>query len=347
MPYYMELQGGEFCVFKEGQDAPLECYEDEAQAEAYLTALNIATADETKAESDTHIPPEAVAENARRALEVRAEKTPSERGMTPIGLARARQLANRQPVSVATLRRMVSYFERHEVDKEGATWSEQGKGWQAWQGWGGDEGWAWARRIVEKEDSMNEETKASRRHSAADMKLIRMTRKALSAGMAYLQELGDDGMDDDTETKAMVMEGYNERQEEMIASFEAYAEYMGKWSKGISADGAHYMEENPFADKGIACQYCAFWQEGGMCSIVEGMIAPEAVCKLWVIPESVIAMHAMEPENGEAESEDESAVEVEIEVASTKALDTALTMEVGADVREYARRLMGRKELGS
>jgi|GEM_PF-2269131 len=160
MPYYMEAVEGEFCVFKEGQSEPLECYDREAQAEAYLTALNIATADETKAETDTHIPPEAVAENARRALEVRAEKPPSERGMTPVGLARARQLANRQPVSVATLRRMVSYFERHEVDKQGETWSEQGKGWQAWQGWGGDEGWAWARRIVEKEDSMNDEAKA-------------------------------------------------------------------------------------------------------------------------------------------------------------------------------------------
>lgn len=347
MPYYMEAIEGEFCVFKEGRDEPLECYDREAQAEAYLTALNIATADETKAETDTYVPPEAVAENARRALEVRAEKPPSQRGMTPIGLARARQLANRQPVSVATLRRMVAYFERHEVDKQGETWAEQGKGWQAWYGWGGDEGWAWARRIVEKEDSMDEETKASRRHSAADMKLIRMTRKALSAGMAYLQELGDDGMDDDTEAKAMVMEGYSPRQEEMIVQYEAIATEMGKWSKGISADGAHYMEENPFADKGIACQYCAFWQDDGMCSIVDGVIASEAVCKLWVIPESVIAMHAMEPENGEAESEDESAVEVEIEVASTKALDTALTMEVEEGVREYARRLMGRKELGS
>jgi HK97 family phage major capsid protein len=107
----------------------------------------------TKAESDTHTPPQSVADNARRALEVRAEKPPSQRGMTPVGLARARQLANRQPVSVATLRRMVSYFARHEVDKEGATWEEQGAGWQAWMGWGGDEGWAWARRIIEAEDT--------------------------------------------------------------------------------------------------------------------------------------------------------------------------------------------------
>jgi HK97 family phage major capsid protein len=107
----------------------------------------------TKAETDTHTPPQAVADNARLALEVRAEKPPSQRGMTPVGIARARQLANRQPVSVATLRRMASYFARHEVDKRGATWDEQGPGWQAWMGWGGDEGWAWARRIIESEDT--------------------------------------------------------------------------------------------------------------------------------------------------------------------------------------------------
>jgi hypothetical protein len=302
MPYYMESVEGEFCVFKEGQDEPLKCYDREAQAEAYLTALNIATADENyKAESDTYVPPEAVAENARRALEVRAEKPPSQRGMTPVGLARARQLANRQPVSVATLRRMISYFARHEVDKAGATWDEQGKGWQAWYGWGGDEGWAWARRIVEREDSV--------------------------------------------EGKAMVMEGWSPRQDEMIAQYEAIVADMGKWSQGISADGAHYMTENPFEDKGIACAYCAFWQGDGVCSIVSGVIAESAVCKLWVIPESIIAMHAMEPESGEAESE--NAVEVEIEVAGTKALDSALTMELGEDVRNYARRLIGRNELGS
>lgn len=202
MPYYMEETEGQFCVFKEGTMTPLECYDDQGDAEDYLTALNIATADEeTKAESDTHIPPEAVADNARMALEVRAEKPPSQQGMTLVGLARANQLAQRRPVSVATIRRMLSYFERHEVDKEGATWDEQGKGWQAWMGWGGDEGWAWARRIIEAEDSM-EETKASRRHSEADMKLIRNARKQISGAIETLKELGDDGMDDD-ETKAL------------------------------------------------------------------------------------------------------------------------------------------------
>jgi HK97 family phage major capsid protein len=195
MPYQVMEQDGEFCVFKEGTTTPLECYDDRDDAEAYFTALTIATADEAKAETDTHTPPEAVADNARMALEVRSEKPPSQQGMTLVGLARARQLAERRPVSVATLRRMVSYFERHEVDKDGATWDEQGKGWQAWMGWGGDEGWAWARAILNEEDSMDE-TKASRRHSEADMKLIRTARKGAHAIIDIMVQLGDDGADD-------------------------------------------------------------------------------------------------------------------------------------------------------
>jgi hypothetical protein len=111
-------------------------------------------ADAVKA--DSYIPPADVARNARRALEVRQSKPESQRGMTPVGIARATQLANRRPVSSETIQRMVSYFDRHEVDKQGSTWDEQGKGWQAWYGWGGDEGRAWARRILQsmKENKM-------------------------------------------------------------------------------------------------------------------------------------------------------------------------------------------------
>jgi hypothetical protein len=73
--------------------------------------------------------------------------------MTAVGLARARDLANGRPVSEETVRRMLNYFTRHEVDKEGSTWEEQGKGWQAWHGWGGDAGFRWARRIVNQLDA--------------------------------------------------------------------------------------------------------------------------------------------------------------------------------------------------
>ena len=96
----------------------------------------------------SYTPPQAVQRAAQRALRKRAEKPPSQRGMTATGLARARDLANGRPASEETLRRMVSYFARHEVDKQGSTWDDYGKGRQAWDGWGGDAGRAWAERTL-------------------------------------------------------------------------------------------------------------------------------------------------------------------------------------------------------
>jgi lambda family phage portal protein len=93
-------------------------------------------------------PPEGAREAAKRALDVRETKPPSQRGMTPVGLARARDLQNGVKLSPDSARRMKAFFDRHEVDKKGATWDEQGKGWQAWHGWGGDAGYAWARKVV-------------------------------------------------------------------------------------------------------------------------------------------------------------------------------------------------------
>jgi hypothetical protein len=91
-----------------------------------------------------------MADNARRALDVREKKPASQRGMTSVGIARARDLINKRPMSEDTVRRMKAFFDRHEVDKQGETWDEQGKGWQAWNGWGGDEGYSWATAIVER-----------------------------------------------------------------------------------------------------------------------------------------------------------------------------------------------------
>lgn len=105
---------------------------------------------------DERTPPKTVQENAARALEVRAEKPESQRGMTDVGIARATQLKNGETLSEETIRRMKAYFDRHQGDKDGEAWSEQGKGWQAWMGWGGDEGWAWAKRLVEKMDKAEE-----------------------------------------------------------------------------------------------------------------------------------------------------------------------------------------------
>jgi hypothetical protein len=112
-------------------------------------------------------PPKAAQEAAKRALEVRASKPKSKRGMTPVGIARARDLANGKQLSPDTVKRMLAYFTRHEVDKKGSTWNIQGKGWQAWHGWGGDSGYSFARKVVKQMNTADKKSTALRAYGEA------------------------------------------------------------------------------------------------------------------------------------------------------------------------------------
>ncbi|MEY5060561.1 MAG: hypothetical protein RIS45_482, partial [Planctomycetota bacterium] len=88
-------------------------------------------------------PTEEMANAAKRGLELRKKHG---RGGTEVGVARARDLSNRKTLSPSTVRRMNSYFARHEVDKQGEGWGEDSAGYIAWLLWGGDPGKAWAKR---------------------------------------------------------------------------------------------------------------------------------------------------------------------------------------------------------
>ena len=104
-------------------------------------------------------PTEAMAEEAQKGLDWRKEFG---RGGTEVGVARARQLINRQELSADTVRRMHSYFSRHEVDKEGEGFSPGEDGYPsagriAWALWGGDVGQSWARNKDRQLDKIDEE----------------------------------------------------------------------------------------------------------------------------------------------------------------------------------------------
>ena len=60
----------------------------------------------------------------------------------------------------------------------------------------------------------------------------------------------------------------------------------GRWSQADS----HYQERNPFASRGILCRNCVYYEEGGSCEIVKGSIRPDAICKLWIIPEERLSI---------------------------------------------------------
>lgn len=94
--------------------------------------------------AETYRPPQSVARAAMRVRDARAELPQSRQGMTRTGLARMNQLANREPVSEETLKRMVRFFVRHLENVKGVPLSEWTKGRQAWEGWGGDAGARWA-----------------------------------------------------------------------------------------------------------------------------------------------------------------------------------------------------------
>ena len=71
------------------------------------------------------VPPTNIRKLARKALETRAELPPSKRAGTPVGVARAKQLANGDNLSQSTLKRMRSFIARHKPNYEKAR--QQGK----------------------------------------------------------------------------------------------------------------------------------------------------------------------------------------------------------------------------
>lgn len=115
--------------------------------------------DSTKALSDIDTKPTAtMANNAERGLALRKKH---KRGGTSIGVARANQLVARENLSLSTIKRMYSFFSRHEVDKQGQGFNSGEEGYPsagkiAWLLWGGDSGFSWSkskRDQIEREEA--------------------------------------------------------------------------------------------------------------------------------------------------------------------------------------------------
>ena len=97
--------------------------------------------------NDPWEPPQDVREAAALGLELRREFN---RGGTEVGVARARDLSNGKRIPPQTINRMLSYFARHEVDKQADGWGDRNNpsaGYIAWLLWGGDAGLRWAKGI--------------------------------------------------------------------------------------------------------------------------------------------------------------------------------------------------------
>lgn len=75
------------------------------------------------------------------------------------------------------------------------------------------------------------------------------------------------------------------RQIAVYEAVEDVIEVFGEFSQDDGPDGAHYMPESPFPN--LVCANCvAYMSAARACEWVEGEIAPQGICKFWVIPES-------------------------------------------------------------
>jgi lambda family phage portal protein len=109
------------------------------QSEVQATEQPSALADENK-------PSKGMIEEAFKGLKWREEYN---RGGTAVGVARARDISNGKNLSDDTVKRMHSFFSRHEVDKKGQGFTPDEDGFPsagriAWALWGGDAGQTWA-----------------------------------------------------------------------------------------------------------------------------------------------------------------------------------------------------------
>lgn len=103
-------------------------------------------------------PPEGVRKAAERGLAYRREHG---RGGTPIGVARARDLANGKKLSPQTVKRMKAFFDRHAKNSKAEGFRPGEKGWPS-NGkiadllWGGPAGRTWAEKVVRQMEAADE-----------------------------------------------------------------------------------------------------------------------------------------------------------------------------------------------
>jgi hypothetical protein len=104
--------------------------------------------------AETYTPNAGMKSAARRALKWKEDGKATGAG-TPVGWGRASDIVAGRSMSLSVVKRMYSFFSRHEVDKKGKDFyntSNPSNGRIMWDAWGGDAGFSWSRAIVKRNE---------------------------------------------------------------------------------------------------------------------------------------------------------------------------------------------------
>jgi hypothetical protein len=134
-----------------GYDNNLPSYVDEISGDTISKSLIEPTTFESYSDY-----PDSVKNNAKAVLKYVEENGWGSCG-TPVGKQRANQLANGEPISLDTVKRMYSYLSRHEVDLDSSKGYNDGCGKLMYDSWGGKSALSWAQSKINQEEKMSKQ----------------------------------------------------------------------------------------------------------------------------------------------------------------------------------------------
>lgn len=161
MPYNIKQVGDKFAVVVSDTGRVVGTHPSKKKAQEQMSALyaNVPEArgeKMTKSES-SYKPTSGMKSAAAKAIKFKEDGKANGAG-TSVGWNRAHQLVNGESLSLDTVKRMFSFFSRHEVDKKGKNWGSQSdpsNGYIMWLAWGGDAGFSWSRAICNREKKIS------------------------------------------------------------------------------------------------------------------------------------------------------------------------------------------------
>jgi hypothetical protein len=111
---------------------------------------------EYMSKAETYSPNDGMKSAARAAIKWKEDGKAKGAG-TAVGWGRARDIVAGRSMSLSVVKRMYSYFSRHEVDKQGKGFNPGSEGYPSkgrvmWSAWGGDAGFSWSRAIVKRNE---------------------------------------------------------------------------------------------------------------------------------------------------------------------------------------------------
>ena len=167
---------------------------------------------------------------ARRAIKLKEQGKAKGAG-TMVGWTRAGQLARGETLSLSTVKRMYSFFSRHEVDKKGKDFNNAenpSNGKIMWLAWGGDAGFSWSRKIVNREKNMKKSIQMQE-----TIEEIKSILEDVINPIDTVVEVSDD----------VIEKSQNLSDEEISKSYESDNEEEDKWDNMQKACWSGYKQE--------------------------------------------------------------------------------------------------------